>query len=364
MKLVIFGAHSGNNKGDLAILISMIENINLKSKDVDFLIGSKNPSEIKKHMKYKNVTLTKDYFSYFGKKTIKNIRESDLIIYGGGGLFFSRNLLNPGISHILNMFGLTLLNKIFFHKKIYLFGVGVSHLNSTLAKKMTSFILNNSDIITVRDSSSKKELNTLTNKEISIYPDPAFLLKEKDNSKFKEYFEKNKLKKKKVIFCINDSLFKVKGGDKNVSELSEVLDKLSKTYEVFIFQNDEKQNIINKIGSKNIKRIPFRNLSPSEIISLITYFDYSITSPMHFGIFSYLSKTPSILINYDDKINNFAKITKNKRVVDLDKLRKIPRMLNMIDEKIIIDRKIINSARENFIGLMEFKNEIKNKQDN
>ena len=359
MRIVIFGAHSGYNKGDLAILKSMIENISNKTK---ILIGSKNPNELKNFIKNHKVEISKDYFSYFGVKTLFNIKESEILVFGGGGLFFSKKPYNLGYSHILNLFFITLLNKMIFHKSIYLFSVGCSHLNSKISKLMTKFILKNSKIITVRDSKSKKEFQKLTNKKIEIYCDPAFLLKKEYSRKINNYINKNKSNRKKIIFCINDSIFKIQKNFNEIKSLDKTLSKLSKEYSIYLFQNDNKYKIINKLNNyKNIKIIPFKNLSPNEIIYLISQFDFSISSPMHFSIFSYLAQIPIVLINYDNKVKEFYKLIKNKNILEINELEKIEELIKKINfKKTTIDKKIINSASKNFKKLNEFiKNEFK-----
>lgn len=362
MNIVIFGAHSGYNKGDLGILISLVDNLSVYFKDSNFFIGSKNPSEIKRFIDKENVFISKDYFSYFGQKTFENLKKADLIIIGGGGLFFSRKIFNLGYNHILNLYLVTLFNKLFFKKPIYIIGVGSSHLDSLIAKSMTRFILKNSDFICVRDNNTKKEFTFLTDKKINLFYDLAFLLKPKTNRALKDFFRKNfTTESKKIIFCINDAIFS--NGERsrhNLISLKKLLINLSQKYQVYLFQNDNKYNILYKLKSQKINIIPFNNLSPQEIIYLISFFDYSISSPMHFSIFSYLAKVETILVRYDDKVAEFAKITNNNFLVDVNNLQDIENVLEGFKQtknNTKIDSRILVSARENFIRLVEKYNE-------
>jgi len=347
--VLIFGSHSSYNKGDLAILIAIIENLS-KIKKCKFYIGSKDPKELKKYIKNKNLEIQKTFKSYFGFKTLKYFKKADLVIYGGGGLFFSRKIYNFGSSHVLNLFFLTLINKLFFKKKIYIFSVGISHLDTTLSKIFVKFIINNSNVITVRDFESKKALLALTSKKIDIFRDPVFLLKARENEKIRKYFEENNNNRKKVIFCINDSIFKIKKSKNSLKNLNFLINKISEKFDVYLFENSNKFNILYnfKIDKKNINIIPFTDLSPSEIIFMITFFDISLSAPMHFSIFSYIANIPTVLINYDDKVEEFSKFTKNKNIVDINNLNKILDILKDINfEKNKIDNTIIESAYKN-----------------
>jgi len=354
-KITIFGAHSGYNKGDLAILLSMIKTIESLSGDVLMFLGSKKPKELNKFIKSKNVVINKDFFSYFGFQTIKNIKNSNFLIFGGGGLFFSKKIFSLWYNHVFNLFLITIINNVFFHKPIYIFSVGCSHLDSLISKLMVKYILSSSTKITVRDYLSMKLLKPLTKKDIKIFYDPAFLLKAKKNGSIDSKL--NKVKGPKLIFCINGGLLK------NKKYLVEVIKDLQKNFSVFIYENSSKQenvkNIFTEADNKRLYALLDNNYSPEEIIYLFSKFDFVISAPMHGSIFSYNAKSRLISIEYNDKVEEFNKIIKNRNILKINDLKKIHSIINNYQNINFesTENNIISSALNNFKLL---QNEIKN----
>jgi polysaccharide pyruvyl transferase WcaK-like protein len=321
--IFIFGAHSAFNKGDLAILSEMITNLEEKYDNLEFIIGSKKPIELGVFFQKNNVKIYKDYKSYFGFHTFKNLKKSNLLIFGGGGLFFSKKLWNIGYSHILNLFIICLINKYIYKKPIYILGVGASHLHTTLSLYLTKFILNASIKITVRDSSTKNIFKKLTQKKIEVYYDPVFLLKPLRNVDI--YHLTNKIKQPRVLVCINNRLLNYS------KDLKILIGRLQQKYSIFLYSNTNKQDCvlktIKKERLKNVYYMRENNFSPAELIYFFKQFDYVISSPMHGSIFAYVANSRLITINYDDKVLELNKIIGNDNSVSLNELYKIPSVI-------------------------------------
>lgn len=357
IEIAIFGSFSARSKGDLAILISMIENILKLNRNVDFFIPSKRPEELKKYINHENVTIYKTITAYFGLSTIKYMNKSEILVFGGGGLFFDQKMLNPFFNHIVNLFFLTLINKILFRKKTYLFSVGASHLNSKLGLALTGFILNNVDAITVRDNATFNLFSKLTDKRIDLFYDPAFLLEPSSSKKVDKFVALLPNDKSKIVFCVNDSILR-----SCKERIVQTLIKLQKKYFVFLCMNIDDQGILDDLFERSdigslltVNRLDY---SPQEIIRIFGYFDYVISAPMHASIFAFVANSKLITIDYDDKVKELNNILKSKNNIDLNErdLR-----MDSLDEKYESDNlidcgQIRESALKNFLRLVRYAN--------
>lgn len=368
-KIAIFGSFSGINKGDVSIVYSIIENLNKINDNLYFIINSKNPTRINKYLIFSNLTIYKAFTNYLGLNIFKTLKSSDVVVIGGGGLFFSKKIYNPFYNHIINISLLLIINKIFYKRPTFLYSVGSSHIKSKIAIKLTKFILANVDVITVRDEYTKEFFSKLTKKDIFLSRDPAFLLESEKNINIKKYIKKKLSKKmKNIIICINDVSFNIKTSKSkyNINKFLKFVNMLSKEYNVVLFQNDSKINLLKKIVyqfnyTNNISYIEIKDLHPKEIIYLISKFDLSISLPMHFSIYSYLAKIPLITILYDDKVKNFNKIIKLKNSYELNKYPTLKDINKIIfsNRTQIVEEQIIKLAVNNIERLNLFIKNVK-----
>lgn len=358
-KIIIFGAHSGKNKGDLAILLSMIKNMHELNKEITFYIPSKDTQRLRRYVKDSKVKIFDVLTGHFGFKIFKYLKNSDLIIFGGGGLFFDRKLFNPFYNHLTNLFFITLLNKLFYKKPIILFSVGSSHLDAYLGKKLMKYILNNSEKIIVRDMQTKNLFSTLSKKKIDIIYDPSFLLEIENSKKTIKNYQNSK--KKSIIICFNNSLFKVRQSN-NYDNFLNTINELSYKYSITLFQNDSKQDIVRKIkedldNNYKISILDDKDFSPYDIINLIKEFDIVVSAPMHFCIFSYIVKKKVIPIIYDEKVLEFCKITGNKKFVYMEEINNLPNIIDSYKQFSQNKMKLIkDNVHKGFLALNNYIN--------
>lgn len=364
-KVTVFGSYSGYNKGDLAILLSIIDNLLQNVKNYTLFIPSKKPTDLKEilpNFEENNVIIFKTITAYWGIQTLQIIRSSDLLIFGGGGLFFDKKPYNLFYNHIVNLFLITLANKLFFKKPIYLFSVGSSHLRSKIMISLTKYILKNSSCITARDYHTVDLFSRYSQKNIGLYYDPAFLIG--GDSKISIYME-NFIKKldgnNKIIISFNESFLNQIRNNSKMQEMVNVINILQEKYKVVLTYNTTKSKHINKLydlcEKNNLEIFHPYNTKPEEIIFLYSIFDFAICVPMHAAIFAYNAGTKMITIEYDDKVKEFNKIIGNTNTVNLNALKRIPWFLEHYNE-IDWDKKnnIKENASENFIKLKEIIN--------
>ena len=135
-KFFIFGYYGQGNAGDEAILAALIDGIKAEIPNSDVSVYSANPTETKKTHKV-------NAFHFFGldtKSVIKslirksrfdfingfsNFLKSDVVIIGGGGLFFDTQETNKWIFGYLKL----IRQAKRFGKKVALVGISVGPLH-------------------------------------------------------------------------------------------------------------------------------------------------------------------------------------------------------------------------------------------
>lgn len=167
MKIVVSGYYGYGNSGDNAMLMSIIEDIKSVCKNADITIISGTPQETKKRFNVKAV----NKYNIFS--LILALFGCDLLILGGGTLI--QDITST--KSLLYYLGIIRISKL-LRKKVMLYANGFNSLTSFKNSEKTRDVLNEVDIITLRDDASLKELENIgvTQPEIRVTADPAFLL--------------------------------------------------------------------------------------------------------------------------------------------------------------------------------------------
>lgn len=356
MNIAIYGSHSGSNKGDVAILESIINEINNRFDNCNILVPSKRPKYLNNLLPVENVSYIRAQTNYLGTSTLSTIRNSDLVIIGGGGLFFERKLIDIGYNHMTNIY---IINKIceVMNTDTYLFSVGIDEMSGIIPKKMLKNILGNTQKITVRDSNSKEIAQKYTKSEVDLSYDPALLL---NGNNIKETIPYEIEEEHNVVFFVKD----IDVNRKLLNEYVKCLNEISKKFDnVYVMQTRTEQNLserIDHLTKDSVKNlISENNMTGSEHISLISKFDAAVCVPMHSSIFSYCSTTPFVSIEYQNKVKEFSKIIDNDMSVDIERLDKVPKMVsNLHNQNLRNPSEIRENAKMSFDKLENSINNI------
>jgi len=142
-KILISGWYGNNNVGDETILLGMIQSIREQIPNADFLVFSDDPNFTKNNYRVKSffqwphrvqrglLAILSLFFWIYFLQLIMIIKNSDLFILGGGGLFQHTNF--GVIPFWLSKLALAQL----FRKPtvIYAIGIGLNH------RKMDKFLI-------------------------------------------------------------------------------------------------------------------------------------------------------------------------------------------------------------------------------
>ncbi|KJS81351.1 MAG: hypothetical protein JM58_17140 [Peptococcaceae bacterium BICA1-8] len=316
-RVVISGYYGFNNAGDEAVLYSIISSLKKQSVDIEITVLSNNPEQTAKLYNVQAINRWKL------TNILKAIKNSDLLISGGGSLLQDVTSKN-GILYYLGV--------IFFAKllrtPVLVYSQGIGPVKMKRNRRLTAFILNMVNSITVRDESSKKDLEEMgVKKDIVVSADPVlgFSPEEIKIEKGWELLER-------VGVNINDG--KILGisvrpwntAGANFTAIAEACDRLvAKDWQiVFIpmhFPEDiqASREVVNQMKEKAF--LLKENYLPSEVFSIYKAVDVVLGMRLHALIMAAVVEKPLVAISYDPKVNRFMDLLDIDQIMDINDLK-------------------------------------------
>ena len=313
-KVVVLGSYGFSNTGDEAILSAIVRQFRRKLPDVSLVAVTGDCKYTKRITPEVETVYWRDISTI-----VKEIKSSDLVICGGGGLFFDYWGVDPETFLTNKHWGLTYcagppLLAAFIGKPVMIYAVGVGPLYSEVSKKIVGLLGRVSTRITVRDYDSKEELIGLgiTPDKIELTADPAFSLIEDLPS-----FEKRENNPPQIAVVLRNWNVNVSPAywERAVAEALEKFAKELDAHLVFIpFQVYPQDTLANDIfviervsciiGHPK-KTIFYEELPLHAILNLIASSDILVGMRLHSLMFAAATETPMVSIEYDPKISNF-----------------------------------------------------------
>ena len=167
-KNILIANWAGVNSGDDAIFSALLNIVLSKiSPQAKIYVLADNDKLIKAKYRINDSIRIFEFHQFQKLRKIAHIlKASDLLIYGGGDII-NGNIQSMSFLALALILGLPAM----------CCGVGVVPIKSPLKKFLTRIVLNQVDLITVRDEESKKRLELLgvTKPEVVVTSDLAFL---------------------------------------------------------------------------------------------------------------------------------------------------------------------------------------------
>jgi polysaccharide pyruvyl transferase WcaK-like protein len=355
-----------SNKGNVALVKSTMNSVNKFIHDAEFiLMGSESidfnnykvKEKLGKGISRKNTKsslntifyLVLCFFIYLLNKI--NIRypiskKSKLFDYYNCDI-----VINSGGDHLSGEYGLATLDSfinilycIFLGKPVVLYGESLGYFRNTFLKYFANFVFNKTKLIIVRDEISEKYLrdNNITNPDIYITGDPAFLLDPVPLSDVYNILSMEGINEiHRPLIGINASglisNFMEGNSEKaetyTISMMSKVIDNLVETLDaniilvphVYAKTNDDR-SIIRKIyrDAKNKHKVAVieNEYSPEELKGIIGQCDLFIGARMHSTIASTSMFVPTVGIAYSHKMYGIIgkMLGQDKYIIDIKQL--------------------------------------------
>jgi polysaccharide pyruvyl transferase WcaK-like protein len=314
-RAVIFGNFGACNLGDEAILAGELSELN-KIPNLTVTVCAKYPKEVKRLHNVHAIS------HYAFREIRREIKRSDFIIIGGGGLLNKHERGLIGLMYQLYMLYTFFYLPRRYKKKVYILGIGAYNNTAPLILNLASWLMKSAQIITVRDQNSYETLKQ-KNVRVNYCKDNSFLMEMVPVKKvladpyFKRLFTTNK---------VNIGISLVKPDSKRserqlIHELTNFINKTHQNADFWFYSadyhpayfNDEKfghklhENIQKKVG-KDVKFhfIP-TNWDPQLFFSSFKLMNFFITMRLHTSIFAYRSGLSFYGISYDKKCSSFLK---------------------------------------------------------
>jgi polysaccharide pyruvyl transferase CsaB len=302
---ILLGYYGYNNIGDDALLSSICSNLKRLKPDINILALSKSPSQTQK------INQINAIYRFNMFKVLKAMKNTKLFAYGGGTLIQDSTSTRSLLYYLALMYAAKKMNL-----KTMLYANGIEPINKNINKKLTGNILNNVDIISLREETSLKELQKLniTNPKIVVTADPAITCSGIPKNEIPKIFKREGIPTDQRYAGFSIRYWKGYG-KKHIVMMARLADFLYEKYgllPVFIpmqhkYVDDCKisREIISKM--KNPGYIVSSRYSVSETIGIISAMDLVVGMRLHSLIFAAAQKVPMIGIAYEPKVDWFLK---------------------------------------------------------
>ncbi|WP_078381393.1 polysaccharide pyruvyl transferase family protein [Sutcliffiella halmapala] len=313
MKVLIHGFYGAGNAGDDAILQSIIETL----KEVD--------QHVEVAVSIRSATIP----AYFGKEKISYVRggdipsitkvlkQCDLLIVGGGGLFQDYNSYLPenlftNQKGAINYYSYPIILAKMLNIKVMLYALGIGPLRNPESKKAMKWVSEIVDTITVRDTESFDLLTSLGVTKHVLSADPVVNLTATPTSLPRSMTENRSKNDIKVGLNLRNWSYATDDLHDFQHMLIKYLNDLSSHYPLSIYvfpfnklpsETAMAEELVKALTGK-VQIIPY-NASPQDYKFLCGQLDLMIAMRLHANIFAIYEGVPSLGISYDGKVRQF-----------------------------------------------------------
>ena len=301
-KVGISGSYGGLNLGDEAILQSIITQLRA-SVNAEITVFTRNAQDTSTRHHVERVVEVRNLTRLEIKPEIEQL---DLFILGGGGIFFDKE-----VDFFLRELEIAYQTKV----ASMIYAVGAGPLNNENSRKKVREVLNNVDVITVREREAKKILEDVgVEHEIMVTADPAFLLAPeplpKDALKLEQVHGQSALVGISVrepgpaAPDIDPNFYHAllaNAADFVISRLEADVIFVPMERQVFDVQNSHA--VISKMLRPQHAWVLKGEYSAGQLLSLMRHFTFTIGMRLHFLIFSALQGVPFVALPYATKVS-------------------------------------------------------------
>lgn len=297
---VILGYYGYDNRGDDALLYSMLSDISEQSDVFSPVVMSHNPERTQNEYHAASI----DRFNIF--KVRRAMKRAKLFIVGGGSLIQDVTS-TKSLLYYLFCIRMALRRNV----KVMLYANGIGPVNGERNRKITEKILNKADVITLRDEMSRKILTDMnvTKPKIRVTGDPAFCLSECDFDGAEKILSEFGINGKYICFSVRSFVSMESDFAKHMAAVADYVYEKHGYTPVFVPMQYEKDIDITRRTAQLMKNrcavVADKSLSVSEISAVVSRSEGVIGTRLHMLIFGVALGVPVCGISYDPKIDGF-----------------------------------------------------------
>lgn len=322
-KILIAGGPTGcwTNAGDEAVLASMVKDLSSVEENVELTIVSSNPEGALAYLGVREIP----YHDI--AQLIDTAKSSDLMILGGGSIFFDywgfdpQTILTREHEGLAFYGGFALLATL-VKKPLMIYAVGVGPLQSEIGKSFTRLAFEQAQIITVRDAESKQVLESLglDVERVRVTADPAFGFAPSDSDRIGRISEAElglEIARPLIGVALREWNVEVDANEWEsavAAALEQFLEKNGGTA-VFVpfhktvdwpLTNDRAvaERVISQIGPTAKASLLHDEYLPQELAGILQNCDLVLAMRLHSAIFAIQGAVPVVALSYDPKVSS------------------------------------------------------------
>ncbi len=349
--ILISGYHGFANSGDEALLFAILNTLRSKKADLNVTVLSKTPRETE------NVYRVKSIYRYNIFKIIREMRETKMLLFGGGSLIQDVTSSKSIFYYLVILF---LAKRMGMKTMLYANGIGPVH--KKFNRYLTSRILNKVDIITLRDDKSDEELKSMgvTAPDIIITADPAFTL-DVDGTLSGKYFTNmaGVPEGRRIgIVSIREWKGAVADFETEMARLCDYMVEKHDIYPLFVPMQypadlEVSSEVMNRM--KHDSYVINRELSVPEVFSVLSEAEIIIGMRLHSLIYATTLGIPAMALVYDPKVSAFMESINQPDCVNIEDMsfdRASAIMTSIIDdsakrrEELLVTNKVLRKEAE------------------
>ena len=281
-KIVISGYYGFKNFGDETILSILTKHLKILNTDITVFSSDTQFT--------KNTYNVHSVYTFDIKQVINTIKESDILISGGGSLLQDVT----GFKSLL-YYAFVIFVALIFKKKVIIFAQGIGPLKRNLSQIIVKNLLKKCSYISVRD---EKSLNLLKawNINADLVNDPVFSLN---------------IEHKPAVKAVGIQLREFKNvNDKFLNSLAQFVNAKFSDYKIEIFSLQNKYDLdISKTFESILKKVNQNiktEIISDNIIENISQLEYLFAMRFHAILIAIKAGIKTCAINYDIKVEQLA----------------------------------------------------------
>lgn len=277
------------------------------------------------------------------RQVIRTIKESDLVISGGGTMIGDELNLSFPLGYNVRLISIAKL----YGKRVSMLAIGANRLRHDAGVKAARTIVRLCDLITVRDDESRSvclELGAKPSRTVTTV-DPAFLLEAKETPRTKKL--KERLRARGKVFgvnVVNEAWTHLNGYKIGIARACEYLSSRYGYLPVFFCNEVRPGDFFDfQANSQTARLLTCEHevlepvyYSPEEMIDILSAFEFVIGMRMHSLIFAAVAGTPFVAVSRVDKVDNFMHLfglSSSGTVTHCDSAKLIADVAHLIEER-------------------------------
>lgn len=346
-EILVSGYYGFKNSGDDALLMSIIQDLRRYKESPNIVVLSANPKETSKSYRVKSINRL-NLFSI-----LKHMKKADMLISGGGTLI-QDSTSTKSLCYYLMVISLAKRKNL----KVMLYSNGIGPLNKKKNAERTRKIINNVDLITLRDDESYETLKQIgvTKPKTLVTADPALSLAGADREKGKEILKNLGVPADKSLLGISlRRCAAIKPGfEQSMAKACDYAVEKYGFYPVFLPMQSSKDLAISQSVARRMKNKAsvVEIKSVTDMISIVGCMNMCVGMRLHMLIYSAINSIPLIGLEYDPKIRSFMDYTHQNLHIKVGEMT-AEELMGLIDRCVIEYDEIREDLAENYIRLRE-----------